>query len=150
MVIAIKNRKKLIIKHIKFLKSLKYQKKLQINGKKILLAHGAPWKNNFYFYPNIKKKWFNKISKYKYDIIILGHTHIPMNKSLINKTKLLNPGSIGQPRDGSCGASWMMIDFKNMEIKNLKSKYCHIKIKNQIKKYDKDNLRIFKYFKKCN
>ena len=35
-----------------------------------------------------------------------------MNKSLINKTKLLNPGSIGQPRDGSCGASWMMIDFK--------------------------------------
>ena len=44
----------------------------------------------------------------------------------------------------------MMIDFKNMEIKNLKSKYCHIKIKNQIKKYDKDNLRIFKYFKKCN
>ena len=56
------NHKKLKIKHIKFLKSLKYQKKLQINGKKILLAHGAPWKNNFYFYPNIKK---NGLIKYQ-------------------------------------------------------------------------------------
>jgi len=143
------NRKKLKTRHISFLKSLKYQKKLRINGKKILLAHGAPWKNNFYFYPNIKKKWFTKISKYKYDIIILGHTHIPMSKTLYNKKKLLNPGSIGQPRDKTCGASWMVLNSKNMTFKILKTKYRHTIIKNQIKKYDKNNIKIFKYFKKC-
>lgn len=143
------NHKKLKTRHISFLKSLKYQKKLRINGKKILLAHGAPWKNNFYFYPNIKKKWFTKISKYNYDIIILGHTHIPMNKTLYNKKKLLNPGSIGQPRDKTCGASWMVLNSKNMTFKILKTKYRHTIIKNQIKKYDKNNIKIFKYFKKC-
>ena len=46
---------------------------------KILLAHSAR-KNNFYFYPDIKNGL--KISKYKYNAIILGNTHIPMNKKL--------------------------------------------------------------------
>jgi putative phosphoesterase len=144
------NHKKLKEKHLKFLKTLSFQKKININGKKILLAHGAPWKNNFYFYPNVKKKWITKISKYKYDFIILGHTHIPMEKKLTKNKKLLNPGSIGQPRDKTCGASWMILDTDNMNFKILKTKYDYTKIIKQINKYDKNNLKISKYFKSCN
>ena len=98
------NHRKLKKHHLSYLRSLKNQKVIRINNMKILLAHGAQWKNNFYFYPDIKKKWFKKISKYNYNAIILGHTHIPMNKKLPNKMKILNPGSVGQPRDKTCGA----------------------------------------------
>jgi len=49
------NHIKLKNKHVEYLRSLNFQKKININGKKILLAHGAPWKNNFYFYKNTKK-----------------------------------------------------------------------------------------------
>jgi putative phosphoesterase len=143
------NLKKLKTKHLQFLNNLKYQKKIQINGKKILLAHGAPWKNDFYFYPNLNNKWVKKISKYKYDFIILGHTHIPMIKNLSKNRKLLNPGSVGQPRDKTCGASWMILDTKNMDFKLVKTKYNHATIKKQIYKYDKKNLKVLKYFNLC-
>ncbi len=144
------NHKKLKDTHLKYLSSLNYQKKIKINGKKILLAHGAPWKNNFYFYPNLKKIWFKKIEKYKYDFIILGHTHISMSKNLNRKKKILNPGSIGQPRDKTCGASWMLLDTNSMRFKICITNYNHSKIKRQIKKYDKYNLKISKYFLTCN
>lgn len=144
------NHSKLKKNHLTYLKSLKNQKIIQINNKKILLAHGAPWKNNFYFYPNIEKKWFKKISKYKYDAIILGHTHISMNKTLTNRMKILNPGSVGQPRDKTCDASWMVLDSNKMIFQIVKTKYDHSKIKKQIKRYDKNNIKILKYFKKCN
>ena len=137
-------------KHLKYLKSLNFQKKISINGKKILLAHGAPWKNNFYFYPDTKKKWVDKIKKYKYDFIILGHTHIPMKKKISKNKQLLNPGSIGQPRNKECGASWMTLDTNNMNFQIVKTKYNHKKIKKQIMVYDQDNLKISKYFNRCN
>lgn len=144
------NHRKLKNNHLKFLRSLNFQKKITIQGKKMLLAHGAPWKNNFYFYPDIKQKWVNKIAKYKYDFIILGHTHIPMEKKLTKYKVLLNPGSIGQPRNKTCGASWMILDSEKMSFKFVKTKYEHKKIKKQIMKYDFNNLKISKYFKKCN
>jgi len=144
------NHIKLKNKHVEYLRSLNFQKKININGKKILLAHGAPWKNNFYFYKNTKKKWVDKISKYKYDYIILGHTHIPMKKKISKNKQLLNPGSIGQPRNKECGASWMTLDTNSMTFQILKTNYDHKRIKKQIMLYDRNNLKISKYFNKCN
>ena len=143
------NFNKLKNNHLEYLKSLNFQKKITINGKKFLLAHGAPWKNDFYLYPNTKKKWFDKISKYKYDFIILGHTHIPMNITLNNK-KILNPGSIGQPRNKKCGASWLILETKKMKFQFITTNYSHKALKKKIDKYDPENLKISKYFKKCN
>lgn len=140
---------KLNKKHIFFLKSLPTQKRININNSKILLAHGAPWKSDFYFYPNIKKKWFKKISKYKYDTIILGHTHIPMKIKLNKKKLLINTGSVGQPRDKTCNASWLLLDASKMDYKIIKTKYNKKRLKNQIKRYDSNNIIVLKFFKKC-
>lgn len=145
-----KNGKLLTKKHLKYLKSLRYQRRIIVNGKKILLAHGAPWKNDFYYYPNTKKKWINKISNYNYDFIILGHTHIPMKIKLKKNMMLLNPGSIGQPRDKTCGASWILLNSEKMQFKFMKTRYNHQELKKQIKFNDPNNLKISKYFKLCN
>jgi len=144
------NHIKLKNKHLKYLRSLNYQKKINLNGKKILLANGAPWKNNFYFYKDTRKKWVNKIAKYKYDFIILGHTHIPMKKKIARNKQLLNPGSIGQPRNKKCGASWMILDTNSMTFQILRTNYDHKRIKKQVMLYDQNNLKISKYFNKCN
>ena len=40
-----------------------------------------------------------------------------MNKKLPNKMKILNPGSVGQPRDKTCGASWMVLNSDKMIFK---------------------------------
>ena len=144
------NHKKLSNKHILFLKKLKSQKKITINKKKFLLAHGSPWNANFYFYPNSKKKWFNKIASYKFDYIILGHTHIPMKAKINKQLTVFNPGSVGQPRDKTCDASWLLLNTNVMKFKIMKSKYNKKNLKNKIKKYDCNNPKISKFFKTCN
>tara|TARA_B110000305_G_C19414766_1_gene627355 strand:- start:639 stop:854 length:216 start_codon:yes stop_codon:yes gene_type:complete len=66
---------------------------------------------------------------------------------LINKKKMvLNPGSVGQPRNGTSDACWMIIDDKNMRIDFMKTPYSTKKLINQIKKNDPDKKNLLKYF----
>lgn len=43
------------------------------------------------------------------DVILLGHTHLPMLRRVGHAT-VLNPGSLGQPRDGDPRASYAVIE----------------------------------------
>jgi predicted phosphodiesterase len=49
------------------------------------------------------------------DFILLGHTHHPFSYSRGGKT-VLNPGSVGQPRDVGNLASWAVIDTSNRSV----------------------------------
>ena len=68
--------KKLKTKHINFIKKLKVNKEIVIDNLKFLLSHGSPWDPNLYIYPNKFKNYIDTFKKYKYDFILLGHTHI--------------------------------------------------------------------------
>jgi putative phosphoesterase len=142
-----KNLKLLKKKHITFLKSLKTQLKFTIDNEKFFLTHASPWSINFYFYPNIKKIWFNKISKYKFNYFVLGHTHIPMAVKLNKKKIIINPGSVGQPRNKSINAQWLILDTTTKKIMPKNTAYSVKRIKNQITKYDFNNTQLLKYFK---
>ena len=130
-----------------FLKKLSIKKRLRINNINILFAHGAPWKNNEYIYENKIKKFKKKFRKYKFDICFLGHTHRRMN-CLINNKLIVNPGSIGQPRDKfKSKASWIEFNENNKVIKFKNKKYNSTKLKKQIKLYDRDKYKFLsKYF----
>ena len=140
------NFKKLKKKHIDFIKSLPNKINLKIGNKKTIITHGAPWKIDFYFYKNTEKKWINEIKKYDKDIFILGHTHHPMKLRLKNNITILNPGSIGQPRNGSIRACWAIIDDKNTQIEFMQTKYSLKNLIKSIKKNDKNNKSLLKYF----
>ncbi|MES2514148.1 MAG: metallophosphoesterase family protein [Bacteroidota bacterium] len=44
------------------------------------------------------------------DILISGHTHLPSYKKTYGGKTWINPGSVGQPRDGNNKASYVIID----------------------------------------
>mgnify|MGYP004510922561 CR=1 FL=1 len=69
-----------------------------------------------------------------YDIVILGHTHCRMAR-LEGSTLIVNPGSLGQPRDGN-GYGYAMIDTtcKSVIFKNVY--FDESPLYNQIDKYD--------------
>jgi predicted phosphodiesterase len=50
-----------------------------------------------------------------FDFIIMGHTHYPMDIKAGN-VRLVNPGSVGQPRTKEKGASWAILDTKTREV----------------------------------
>jgi len=137
--------KKLKTKHINFIKKLKNNKEIVINNLKFLLSHGSPWDPNLYVYPNKFKNYIHKFKKYKYDFILLGHTHIQMKKKM-KKNIVLNPGSVGQPRDGNDLAKWVIIDTKTKKIIFKKTKFNSTSLINKINKYDPNNKRLIKYF----
>jgi diadenosine tetraphosphatase ApaH/serine/threonine PP2A family protein phosphatase len=43
-------------------------------------------------------------------MLILGHTHYPMIRRLKDGGYILNPGSVGQSRDGNPDPSWIILD----------------------------------------
>ncbi|MEM1639871.1 MAG: metallophosphoesterase family protein, partial [Desulfurococcaceae archaeon] len=56
------------------------------------------------------------------DVVITGHTHIPLNMRIGN-IWLLNPGSCGQPRDGDPRASYAVLDIENNLYEQRRIKY---------------------------
>lgn len=139
--------KKLKKRHIDFIKKLPKTKKIKIKEKKILLCHGSPWDTNEYIYPNKFKNFKKKINKYKYNYIFLGHTHIQMLKKNKNQI-ILNPGSVGQPRDKSLSANWLIFDIIKKKYQFKKSKFNHNKIIKQVYKYDHGKTNLVKHFVK--
>lgn len=82
-----------------------YSKNIIINDKKIFLHHGHLYNMEFLLGSN-------------YDIIISGHTHIPLIEEKYNKL-FLNPGSISKSRSGE--NSFMIIDNYMVSIKDLEN-----------------------------
>jgi putative phosphoesterase len=140
------NIKKLNHKHIFFLKKLKKKLTIKIKNLKIILAHGSPWSTNAYIYRNVKNKIRNNLAKYKADYIFLGHTHIPMNIKINKKTRIINPGSVGQPRNNCNNACWAVFDTSNSKIEFIETKYDKKKLIKNIIKYDGFNSKLKKYF----
>lgn len=88
---------------------------VDLDGMRILLCHGSPWDNDVYVYPDASEDTMNRCAIKEYDLVVMGHTHYPMLKTIGN-TQLLNPGSVGQPRNRQPGAQWAMLDTTTGEI----------------------------------
>lgn len=97
------------------LASLPTSLELSIDGCKILLCHGAPWDNDFYVYPDAQPALLERCALQEFDLVVLGHTHYPMCHQ-IGRTLMVNPGSVGQPRNRKPGASWAVFDTVSRKL----------------------------------
>lgn len=73
-------------------------------GKRVLLAHGAPWSASEYVYAVAPPPFLQKVVQ-DVDIVILGHTHRPM-RVRVGQAWIVNPGSVCKPDVGgthTCG-----------------------------------------------
>ena len=90
--------------------------------------HGSP--NNYleeYIYPDTKIEFNIGVP-----FLFLGHTHYSMNRKL-NDTMIINPGSIGQPRDFNQG-SFSIVDIKDKKVENIRYTYDKSKLEKRITK----------------
>lgn len=97
--------------------------KENIDGINLSFYHGGPvdyLEQRIYPDTNLTSE-----KHYDEDFVFVGHTHYRMNKEFQNegeKGKIINPGSLGQPRDGH-GFSYCVLDtvtrrieFKSVEL----------------------------------
>lgn len=94
---------------LEILRDLPVSRVLTLGGKQVLLGHGAPWDTDCYIYPDASDEIWERLASYGCDYIVLGHTHHRYSKRLAS-TLVVNPGSVGQPRDRQPGAAWALLD----------------------------------------
>ena len=75
----------------------------------ILICHGSPWIDDEYIYPDADDKSLGRYDALNVKWVIQGHTHYSMHKNIGDVT-LINPGSVGQPRNKKPGAHWALLD----------------------------------------
>jgi putative phosphoesterase len=92
---------------IQFLESLKNY--IVLKEYNAILSHAVPNSDNIYLYANSD---FAILDEIKYQYIFMGHTHYPMLMSYYEK-KIINPGSIGQPRDKNIRSSFLICDIED-------------------------------------
>lgn len=100
-------------KNTKWLSGLPTQRIFELGGLNWILCHGSPWDIEEYIYPD--RSDFESFAKIETDIVVMGHTHIPMLHRAGN-VLLVNPGSCGQPRDYNPLASYAVVETETRDV----------------------------------
>ena len=106
---------------VRWLKTLRQRARLELSSKRVYIVHGAP-RNPLYGYlkPGLPPEALEvmltessltlKPRPVDVDYVVVGHTHIPATLR-VREVQVLNPGSVGQPRDGDPRASYAILDL---------------------------------------
>jgi len=104
--------------HIKFLSRLPVTQTLQLDGKTFYLVHATPRDPLDEYLSNDPAGWKARLSGIEADFVCVGHTHIPMHLDL-DRWQLINPGSVGQPRDGDSRAAYAVIENGELSFRRV-------------------------------
>lgn len=101
------SRRQLDFIHLQWLKSLPVEMRFQWRNFTLIVRHASPWDEETYLYAD--SPGLAKLAVKENEMLIVGHTHHPMLKSVGNGV-VLNPGSVGQPRDWNEESSYAIVE----------------------------------------
>ena len=121
-------------KYIDFLYGIRSRYDLIVDGLNLVFVHGSlsdPL--NGRVYPDAK---YDDLALYDgIDVVFMAHTHHKLIRNLPNGTLLMNPGSIGQQRDGK-GCSYCIFDTNTREYAVNTIEFDTEKLITEIKKHN--------------
>ncbi|WP_435077603.1 metallophosphoesterase family protein [Halococcus sp. AFM35] len=85
---------------------------------RVKIVHGHPDDPDRYTYPDM----FGADMLGDEDVLVLGHTHVQHYESY-DEGIVLNPGSVGQPRDGDPRAAYATVDLEAMNVTEHRVEY---------------------------
>jgi len=98
--------------HREFLRGLPERLTLEAEGWEIFLAHGSPRHIREYIRPGQSDaEVAQMVAGVEARVILGGHTHRPLIRRLGPKW-LINPGSVGFPKDGDPRASYALLELR--------------------------------------
>ena len=98
---------------LEWLRRLQPRDRLELGGRLFLVVHGSPRDDNEYVFPLTPDTWpFGEIDV---DVLVMGHTHIPW-QGRFGTLLVINPGSVGQPRDRDIRASFATLDTSDLQV----------------------------------
>jgi len=93
---------------LNYLKNLPIYREVSVGSTRFYLVHAVPTDPLFGYCPELSPSWREQVNCVDTDVLVVGHTHTPFVRRE-EKTTILNPGSLGQPKTGrslACYAVW--------------------------------------------
>lgn len=91
-----------------YLRALPRSARREVDGKRFFLCHATPSDPLFRYAPADAALWALEAAAADADILLAGHTHLPFVLD-VGAQRVVNPGSVGQPKHGrpeACFALW--------------------------------------------
>lgn len=104
---------------------------MELDG--ITIYHGNPNSIKDFVFEYDQEKICGVFDSIDHKVFTFGHTHIPVHK-LCGDKMVLNPGSVGQPRDGNNKASYAIYDTDTHEFEIKRVDYDYQTVQSQIRK----------------
>lgn len=100
----------------RFLADLPTTAMITLGGLRFFLVHASPRDPLEEYVPADPDEWQARVHGLKADFVLVGHTHHQFEFRL-RHTTVVNPGSVGLPRDGDPRARYAIIDDGRVELK---------------------------------
>jgi protein phosphatase len=102
-----------------FLRDLPLTASVERDQRRFFLCHATPSDPLFAYCPPDSRAWVDEIAAVDADVILVGHTHLPFVRRIGNRT-VVNPGSLGQPKDGGPDASYAVWQDGEFTLRKMK------------------------------
>jgi putative phosphoesterase len=103
---------------LRFLSRLPVSRTVTLDRRRFLLVHATPRDPLDEFAPPDPEFWARRLEGVRADVVCIGHTHHPYAFD-IDGTLVVNPGSVGLPRDGDPRAGYAIIEGPSVELKRI-------------------------------
>jgi putative phosphoesterase len=105
---------------LRYLSRMPLSRMVSFDSTRYLLVHATPRDPLDEYAPPDEEFWKRRLQNVEAEVICVGHTHIPYVLEVGDKL-VINPGSVGQPRDGDPRASYAVIEDYKVEL--LRAEY---------------------------
>lgn len=96
-------------RNLDFLRTLPLRRPLELDGVRYFAVHATPSDPLYRYLGPDDPAWQTELPEVAADVTLVGHTHLPFDR-LIGGKRVVNPGSVGQPKDGDPRAAYAVID----------------------------------------
>ncbi|HLQ46458.1 MAG TPA: metallophosphoesterase family protein, partial [Planctomycetaceae bacterium] len=103
---------------MKYLVRLPVTRRVTLDGKRFYLVHATPRDPFDEYLRDDKAEWSERLQAIDADFVLVGHTHLPYCLSL-DRATVINPGSVGQPRDGDPRCAYAIIENGRVEMRRV-------------------------------
>jgi len=117
--------------NLEWLAGLPVERRIEIDSLMIILRHASPWDEVTYLYPDSPR--LEDVRLGANEILAVGHTHRPMQRRA-GEGLLINPGSVGQPRDWNPMASYALLGLPSRAVEFRRVSYDLASVQEELRK----------------
>jgi predicted phosphodiesterase len=102
----------------RYLLQLPVTQRLTLGGKRYLMVHATPRDPLDEYLMKDPATWARRVHNSEADVVLVGHSHMQFCLS-VDGVMVVNPGSVGQPRDGDPRAGYAVIDEGKIDLRRV-------------------------------